>query len=72
MRETKLLDQAGSNACLAQAEGATDCATPCCGLMRGVTGCCRNYRISRIGTLQVRIISVVVEPMIRLRMREWP
>jgi hypothetical protein len=25
-----------------------------------------------IGTLQERIISVVVEPMIRLRMREWP
>lgn len=29
-------------------------------------------RISMTGTLQARIIAVVVEPMIRLRMRLWP
>jgi hypothetical protein len=32
----------------------------------------RNHRKSMIGTRQERIISVVVDPMIRLRMREWP
>jgi hypothetical protein len=31
-----------------------------------------SHRMRTTGTLQERIISVVVEPMIRLRMREWP
>jgi len=31
-----------------------------------------RYRISTIGTRQVRIISDVVEPMIMLRTRLWP
>lgn len=31
-----------------------------------------NYLNNSTGTLHERIISVVVEPMIILRMREWP
>lgn len=31
-----------------------------------------DHRKSRTGTLQDRIISVVVEPMTRLRIRLWP
>jgi hypothetical protein len=30
------------------------------------------YRIRTTGTLQLRIIAVVVEPMMKLRMRLWP
>ncbi len=37
--------------------------------LRGRAG---GQRSSTTGILQERIISVVVEPMIRLRMREWP
>jgi hypothetical protein len=32
----------------------------------------RYHRIRRTGTLQDRTISVVVEPITRLRMRLWP
>lgn len=31
-----------------------------------------NYRIRRTGTLQLRTISVVVDPITRLRIRLWP
>ena len=31
-----------------------------------------SQRIKTSGTLQARIMAVVVDPMIRLRMREWP
>lgn len=31
-----------------------------------------HYRISSTGTLQERTISVVVDPITRLRMRLWP
>ena len=43
----------------------------CLQLLRsGVRHCA--HRKSRTGTLQDRIISVVVEPITRLRMRLWP
>lgn len=41
-------------------------------LTRGPLANCSTQRISMTGTLQARIIAVVVEPMIRLRMRLWP
>lgn len=69
----------GGEECVDEAEGQRAAILPHAGKGAGilVRGCSRRprgiaQRNSMIGILHERIISVVVEPMIRLRMREWP